>query len=104
MEEPGSNELVTQLVSSFLASADGQLARLGEAVAEGQPKALGQIAHTLKSSAANLGAVALAACYRELELCGRQGRLDDARPWLAAARFEQQRARAELRELLAVPA
>ena len=104
LEEPGSNELVTQLVSSFLASADGQLARLGEAMAEGQPKALGQIAHTLKSSAANLGAQALAACYRELEQCGRQGRLDDARPWLDAARFEQQRALAELRELLAVPA
>ena len=104
LEEPGSKALVTQLVSSFLASADGQLARLGEAMAEGQPKALGQIAHTLKSSAANLGADTLAACYREIEQCARRGRLDDARPWLAAARAEQQRALAGLRELLAVAA
>ena len=104
LEEPGSNELVTQLVSAFLASADGQFSRLSEALAGGQPKALGQIAHTLKSSAANLGAEALAECYRELEQRGRQGQLDGAQPWLDRARLEQQRALVELRQLLAVPA
>ncbi len=104
LDEPGSNELVHQLVGSFLKSADGNLARVVAAVEAGNAKAWTQAAHSLKSSAANLGAVALAACYRDLEKCGREGRTEDARQLLAATRREQQRALAELRELLAEPA
>ena len=99
LEEPGSTELVTQLVNSFLASADRNLALLATAVADGDAKALSQTAHSLKSSAANLGALALASCYRELEQCGREGRLGDAQGHLPKTRHEQQRALCELREL-----
>ena len=99
LEEPGSTELVTQLVSSFLASAERNLALLAAAVADGNAKALGQTAHSLKSSAATLGAVALAACYRELEKCGREGRVSDAPGHLRQARHEHQRAVLALREL-----
>ncbi|MBL0086687.1 MAG: response regulator [Ideonella sp.] len=101
LDEPGSTELVTQLVSSFLKSADGNLERVAAALAEGNAKAWAQAAHSLKSSAANLGADALAGCYRELEKCGREGRIDDARSLLEPTRREQQRALLELRELLA---
>jgi CheY-like chemotaxis protein/HPt (histidine-containing phosphotransfer) domain-containing protein len=104
LDEPGSNELVSQLVQSFLTSADGNLARVVAAVGEGNAKAWTQAAHSLKSSAANLGATALAGCYRDLEKCGREGRIDDARRLLEATRREQLRALAELRELLAQPA
>ena len=100
LDEPGSNELVTQLVSSFLKSADGNLERVAAALAEGNARAWAQVAHALKSSAANLGADALAGCYRELEKCGREARLDDARSLLEPTRREQQRALHELRELL----
>ena len=101
LDEPGSNELVTQLVSSFLKSADGNLERVAAALAEGNAKAWAQAAHSLKSSAANLGAEALAGCYRELEKCGREGRTEDARGLLEPTRREQQRALLELRGLLA---
>jgi HPt (histidine-containing phosphotransfer) domain-containing protein len=100
LDEPGSMELVTQLVSSFLKSADDNLARVAAAAVEGDAKALSQGAHSLKSSAANLGAEALAGCYRELEKCGREGRIDDARSLLEQTRREQQRALLELRDLL----
>jgi two-component system, sensor histidine kinase and response regulator len=99
LDEPGSSELVTQLVGSFLSSADDNLARLSEALAQGHAKGCAQLAHSLKSSAANLGARSLAACYRELEKCGREGRIDDARRLLDSTRREQQRALSELREL-----
>ena len=100
LDERGSMELVTQLVSLFLKSADDKLARVTSAAAEGNAKVLLQAAHSLKSSAANLGAEALADCYRELERFGREGRLDEARGLIEQTRREQQRALLRLRELL----
>jgi two-component system, sensor histidine kinase and response regulator len=100
LDDDGGMGLVTQLVSSFLESAERQHARIEAAADAGDVKALAQAAHSLKSSAANLGATALSACYRDLEKCGREGRIDDARSLFAKARHEQARALRELRELL----
>ena len=100
LDEPGSTELVTHLVGSFLKSANDNLARVAAAATEGNAKTLAQVAHSLKSSAANLGADALAACYRELEKLGREGRIDEARALIEPTRHEQQRALRELRDLL----
>jgi signal transduction histidine kinase/CheY-like chemotaxis protein/HPt (histidine-containing phosphotransfer) domain-containing protein len=100
LDEPGSTELVTHLVGSFLKSANDSLARVAAAATVGDAKALAQGAHSLKSSAANLGADALAACYRELEKLGREGRIDEARALIEPTRDEQQRALRELRDLL----
>ena len=104
LDEPGSQSLVSQLVTVFLASADAQLALLDAAVADGQAKALGKLAHGMKSSSANLGADALSACYRELERFAREGRMADAPPLIKRLRVEQRRAVLELRELLVEPA
>ena len=100
LDEAGSAALLTQLVSSFLASADNNLARVAAAASEGNAKALSQGAHALKSSTANLGAEALSGCYRELELCGREGRIDDARGLLPQTRHEHRRAVLRLQQLL----
>ncbi len=104
LDEPGSTQLVTQLVASFLASADANLERAAAALAQGDAKVLVQVSHALKSSAANLGARALAGCYSELEKCGREDRLGDARAPLGQTRREQQHAVLELRELVAAVA
>ena len=104
LDDDGGMGLVTQLVSSFLASAERQHARIEAAAEAVDAKALAQAAHSLKSSAANLGATALSACYRDLEKCGREGRIDDARALLSKAQHEQMRALRELRELLLEPA
>ena len=100
LDGTGSGELVAQLVSSFLKSADENLARLAAAAAAGDAKALLQAAHSMKSSAANLGAEALAACYRELETVASEGRIDAAHSLVEQTRREQQRALQQLRELL----
>ena len=47
-----------------------------------------------------LGAESLASCYRELERCGRDARIDDAQSCLERVRQEQRRALLSLRELL----
>ena len=99
LDEPGSSELVRHLVGSFLESADDSLARVAAAASDGDSKTLAQGAHSLKSSAANLGADALAACYKKLETLGREGRLIEARVLIDRTRHEQQRALRELHEL-----
>ncbi len=104
LDEPGSRALVTQLVTSFVQAADGQFARVAEAVAAGDAKTASRAAHSLKSSAANLGAEVLAGHYRELEQCGREGRLGDAAALLARTQGEQQRALVALLEIVAVVA
>jgi CheY-like chemotaxis protein/HPt (histidine-containing phosphotransfer) domain-containing protein len=100
LEEPGSTALITHLLTSFLSSADEKLARVCAAVADGQATVLSQTAHSMKSSAATLGAEALADCYRNLEKCGREQRTDDARDLLEQTRLEQARAARALRGLL----
>lgn len=100
LDEDGGMALVTQLANSFLESAERQHARVEAAADVGDAKALALAAHSLKSSAANLGAAALSACYRDLEKCGREGRTDDARALFSKTRHEKTRALRELRELL----
>ena len=85
---------------SFLDTADGNLARVETAVATGDGHTLARAAHPVASSAATLGAETLAACYRELERCGREARMQDAQSCLERVRREQQRAIESLRELL----
>jgi CheY-like chemotaxis protein/HPt (histidine-containing phosphotransfer) domain-containing protein len=98
--DSGNTELVTRLVTSFLDAADGRLAQVAIAADEGDARTVSQVAHSMKSSAANLGALVLAGCYRELEKCGREGRTDDARGLIEQARHEQHRAVQQLRALL----
>ncbi len=100
LDEPGSHALVTQLVSSFIVSAERHLAAVASALVQDDAKAVVQAAHSMKSSAANLGAETLADCYRDLERYGREGRLADASRTLERVRREQYRALLELRELL----
>ena len=54
----------------------------------------------MKSSAANLGAENLAECYRDLERCARESRIDDAKALIEPTRREQDRALRELHDLL----
>lgn len=99
LDEVGGS-LVDDLVTLFLRSADEELEQVARAVADRDATSLAQRAHSMKSSAAHLGAEALAACYRELEKCGREGRVDDAGTLLAKTRPEHRRAVAHLRDLL----
>jgi CheY-like chemotaxis protein/HPt (histidine-containing phosphotransfer) domain-containing protein len=102
IDEHGGDGLLSQLLASFEACAADSLPRMSTALEEGNARGLRQLAHGLKSGAANLGADALAACYREIEQCAREERLDAARPLLPLAHAEQQRALAALHAILTV--
>jgi signal transduction histidine kinase/CheY-like chemotaxis protein/HPt (histidine-containing phosphotransfer) domain-containing protein len=100
LDETGSMDLAREVLRSFLDTAEHGVARVEAALAAGDAKVLGQVAHALKSSSANVGALALSACWRELEACGREGRVDQARALFGRARREHDRAVVRLREIL----
>lgn len=85
---------VAQIVELFLADAPLLIQRLEQAAATAQSDALREAAHTLKSSAANLGALALSAAALRIESGVRTGTLE--RPVVAVALVIAEFARARL--------
>jgi signal transduction histidine kinase/CheY-like chemotaxis protein len=82
----GAPDLLQKIVDLYLQTAPGQIEQLRIAVELGDASAVQRAAHGLKSSSANVGALALAACFKDLEQLGRAGsttgmaaRLTDAR-------------------------
>ena len=100
LDETGGLDLAREIFEAFLESAEPAMARIEAALADGDLGVLGQAAHAMKSSAANVGALALSAGHRELERCAREARLADAQRLLAPVRHEHARAVAALRELM----
>ena len=66
------------MVQSYLNTAPQLLQSIREAVARNDAAALRRAAHTLKSSSASLGALALAALCKGLEAMGRTNRVAEA--------------------------
>jgi CheY-like chemotaxis protein/HPt (histidine-containing phosphotransfer) domain-containing protein len=100
LDEKGGMELARKIFGTFLSAAEQDFARVQAAIQAGDAKSLGQAAHALKSASANVGARSLSSCYRELEMCAREGRMGEASACLERTRLEHGRAVAELRELL----
>ena len=100
LDEDGGLGLAHELFVSFLDGADAGIAAVESALARADAPALAHAAHALKSSAGNVGAIALAACYRELERCAREARLDAAGKLAVKTRREHDRAVASLRAML----
>ena len=76
-------EFVDELIDTYLADASLQLAAMQAAASSGDAAALVRPAHSLKSSSANVGAMALADICRALEAAARTGDVPDARERVA---------------------
>ena len=64
-------------LSLYVSHADTQLRKLEKAIADGNIQAVTLIAHTMKSSTAQLGAQRLAGMYAELEAASHAGKAGD---------------------------
>lgn len=100
IDPTGSTDLQKEVLGMFVNTTAKSVAQLREAIAAGDGPAIGRTAHSLKSSAANVGAESLSIGYRELEKCGREERVDDARALIDSVMAEHERATAALREIL----
>ena len=101
LDETGGMGLAREVLGSFLEAAAPGVGQVEASIRQGDAALLGRAAHSLKSSTANVGALALSQGYRELERLGREGRLDEARALLPGVRREHDRAVSRLQEILA---
>ena len=76
---------VERLDETYLRTAAPLVQAAGAAMTAGDGPALQRAAHALKSSSANVGAVALSRLCAELEVLGKKGQLKEAGPLMATA-------------------
>ncbi|MCK6423855.1 MAG: ATP-binding protein [Burkholderiaceae bacterium] len=101
LDPEGQNHLVERVLAAFDASVARDLLHLAQARAGGDVAALQRIAHTLKSSAANVGALRLSEDSRECDRRLRAGESVEAlAPWLDRLQLAMGQARDALRALL----
>ena len=84
------------LVERFYRDVDRLLADARQALEQGQVEDLRRASHSLKSTSATFGAMALSAVARELEYMARDGMLEGAAERIDRAEAESARAKAAL--------
>ena len=87
----GDAEFLAELIDTYASDAPAQLEGLRAALATGDVAELVRPAHTLKSSSASLGALALAEQCRELEASAKAGPFEGAQDAVAAIATELDR-------------
>ncbi len=82
--------LLESLIELYLQHSPLLMSAIDAASANGQPAALGDALHTLKSSTANLGGARLAMLLKECEILVRGGGIGEAPPLMQRIRREHQ--------------
>ena len=88
LDPGGKAGLLPRVIGTYTGSLERLLGQWAAARAAADAIVLRHVAHTLKSSSASVGALALAALCAELEQALREGRLDDLAPRLDALEHE----------------
>jgi len=96
LEEELGAEGVSEVVALFLSDSLSLYEEIRAAHRSGDQSAFTRAAHSLKSTAAAVGAGSLSAACREAELLGRESRLAEASSVIPAIADELGRVRAEL--------
>ena len=73
-------DFVHDLIKTFMAEEPANLEMVASAAARADAEAIIRPAHTLKSSAAAIGAARLSSICRQIEFAGREGRTADLAP------------------------
>jgi len=100
LQGEGEPDILCELIELFLTDVPPQLVALREAVQSGDILSVERIAHTLKGSSGNMGAVRMAAICAELEEIGRSGTFAGAPVWISRLKEEFERVRVEFEESL----
>jgi HPt (histidine-containing phosphotransfer) domain-containing protein len=101
LERHGSHGLFDRVVTLYLDGSQESIRRLGQAVAVQDADAVRNLAHSLKSSSASVGALSLARELGEIERLARQGEFAGLPERLLGAEHHYTRAVAALQTLMA---
>ncbi|MFO0732609.1 MAG: response regulator [Nitrospiraceae bacterium] len=80
LQKQGGPDLLIKVLTQYLKDSRELVDQIREAATTGNSRILFEAAHRLKSSSAQLGALALAARCGELEVLGREGRAESCSP------------------------
>ena len=102
LDPSGGNKLLERVVAAFSSSLDRLLPDLARAreTAPADLAVVRHVSHTLKSSSASLGAMALSARCADIEAMSRDGRVEGLSEQLDAMLNDIQQVRAALAALL----
>jgi HPt (histidine-containing phosphotransfer) domain-containing protein len=96
LRRPGRPNLLLRLLDDYLETTPKRMSELQDAVAKADLKLAGNIAHSLKSISATLGASVFARSLGRLEEASRTGALEAARAEVSRARTEYDHIHGEL--------
>ena len=94
-------DLLGRVLELYVRESPNEVARLERAVADGEGLQIKRAAHSLKSSSANIGATVLSRYCAELEVAGRDDKIETARELCAKLSAEHKRVQAALNVELA---
>ena len=83
--------MLREIIDQFVDSAEQHEITIRRAVDRNEPAALADAAHALKGSSGTVGAARMAQICKQLERCGRDGSMGEARELLAELRRELDR-------------
>ncbi len=90
---PDAPDLFNELVDTFVSDSGGRIDAIEASARSGAMDRIASEAHSLKSSAGNMGATQLMSLCRSLEHAGRNRRVDESRRLAEQLRPEYERAR-----------
>jgi two-component system sensor histidine kinase/response regulator len=96
LDPSGRNALIERVTKMYASSVDKYLSQLDDACRANDRKVIKDVAHTLKSSSANLGALKLSHICAEIEAVIRDETPTDLTPMIHTLRLEAARALAAL--------
>lgn len=88
LEDDGAPGLFNELVDLFVSDTPARLESLSKAVAGSDLRTIEEVAHSLKSSCGNLGAMGLSALFRDIEALGREQTIDGVAELFAKSQAE----------------
>jgi PAS domain S-box-containing protein len=96
LQEEGEPDFVQEMIDLYLANTPSLIAAMHQALAQDQPEALKDAAHTLKGNSSSLGARQMGVLSLDLEKIGRSATVKGAEALLAELENEFERVRRAL--------
>ncbi len=103
IQRPGRPDIVQRVFNVYMDSAPNQVAELRTAIDARDVAAAGDIAHSLRSSSANIGATGLADLCQQLESATRTSRAEELQPIFDDLLAEFKRVEAAVNDALSNP-
>lgn len=100
LDTSGQDEFLREIAGIFLEDTPRRISELEESLRAGDVSRFTRAAHSIKGSAANLGAMALRAAAEKLEYQSRTAGLADVRPLVADVKLQFDRAHAALVQIV----